>query len=181
MHNRKLSNHIIADNREDSLEGEDTISDLGGIGNENFNYDDEESDGEQEVAGSSTGDAIDSPQHPYLYDGFSVTSHCACLLIKSFVYRHQLTDLLKLFQLVLPKPNTLPPSFYLLHKGENMADEIVHHYYCNQCFTIISNPQSTYTCTNASCHARFQRDLTNFFIELNIEQQLKTILSCIRY
>ena len=162
-------------------EGEDTISDLGGIGIGNFddeNHDDEQSSSEQEVAGNST----DSPQHPYLYDGCAVTAHSACLLIKSYAYRHQLsgqaqTDLLRLFQLKLPKPNTLPPSLYLLRKGENLSDDIVRHYYCNRCSAVVSNPLSTSTCPNASCRTEFQRDSNNFFIELNIGQQLKTILS----
>ena len=126
---------------------------------------------------------MNETQLEYLYDGCDITSQSACLLIKSFAYRHQLSgqaqaDLLRLFQMMLPKPNILPPSLYLFHKGENITEEIVRHYYCIRCFALVTNPELTSVCTNASCHAEFQRDSTNSFIELNIGQQLKTVLSC---
>ena len=124
LHNQRLSSHFTEDEGDshDQSEGEDTISNLGTIGIENFDdeqsehHEDEQNSIEHKAAGNSIDQTMDSPQHPYLYDGCAISAYSACLLIKSYTYCHQLsgqahTNLLKLFQLVLPKPNTLPPSF----------------------------------------------------------------------
>lgn len=62
----------------------------------------------------------------YLYNGCELTAESAHLLISSFSYRHHLSgqaqeDLLQLLQMLLPKPNNLPTSLYLFHKGETIS------------------------------------------------------------
>ncbi len=68
-------------------------------------------------------------------------------VLKSFVYRHHLsgqaqTDLLRLFQLLLPTPNTLPRSLYMFHKGECISEDITRHYYCTRCSSLVEDPIS---------------------------------------
>ena len=133
MHSRKMSKNSRLKN-DDSEDHEQHIEE--DIDNNQREVLDEssyqlESDDNEEVTTSS----IDDSMNEYIYDGCEITFQSACLLIKSFAYRHQLSgqaqaDLLRLFQMMLPKPNNLPPSLYLFRKGENTTEEIVHHYYC---------------------------------------------------
>ena len=124
-------------------------------------------------------DSMDVPQ--YLYDGCEITSQSASLLLKTFVYRHHLsgkaqTDLLRLFQLLLPKPITLPKSLYLFHKGECISEDITRHYYCTRCSALVENPVFGSVCPNDSCGKESRTEIGNFFVQLNIENQLKTLL-----
>lgn len=116
----------------------------------------------------------------YLFNGSTVTTESAHLLLNSFACHHHLsgqaqTDMLHLLQLLLPKPNALPPSLYLFRKRENRSGEIVRHYFCSRCFTLVRDPETT-QCPSSSCQVEFKMNPTNYFVELPIEEQLKTLL-----
>lgn len=119
----------------------------------------------------------------YLYNGCHLTAESAHLLISSFSYRHHLSgqaqeDLLQLLQMLLPKPNNLPTSLYLFHKGETISSgEIVRHYYCLRCFALIEEPKTTTLCPNSLCRLQFCMGATNFFIGLPVEEQIRTLLA----
>lgn len=139
-----------------------------------------DSDSDQEL--TAPVDSVEENAENFLYEGCDITSKSASLLIKSYVYRHNLsgqaqTDLLRLLQLLLPKPNTLPKSLYLFRKDDRSSDVITRHYYCSHCFSLVPNSSLSSTCPNEFCRKEFQITSGNFFIQLSIENQLKTLLS----
>lgn len=121
-----------------------------------------------------------------LYDGSSLTAASACLLFKSFAYCHHISgqaqaDLLQLIHLLLPEPNSLPTSLYMLNKEDAHACSghggIVRHYFCSWCFTLIPDALACSKCPNDLCQMEFKMDSDNFFIELPVEEQVKMLLS----
>ena len=118
-----------------------------------------------------------------LYEGSSVSATSAGLLLKSFAYRHHISgqaqaDLLQLLHLLLPDPNNLPKSLYMLHKEqESPKGGIVRHFFCSQCFTLVPDATTCIACPNSLCQVEFKMNSDNFFIELPVEEQLKMLLS----
>lgn len=118
-----------------------------------------------------------------VFEGCPLTTDVSNLLIMKYKMRHNLTrdalaDLLKLLQLHLPVPNSLPSSLYHFNKQfASLKDPaLTFHYFCSNCMEQLPSKSVT-QCPFISCEA----DLTDkgsisSFIELAVEKQLVAIL-----
>ena len=117
-----------------------------------------------------------------IFDGSTLSVSASSLLIMQFKQRYKLTkeglgDLLRLIRLHLPTPNQCPSSTYLFNKQFKEAKlTIILHYFCATCLQELPD-KTTSRCPNDEC----ARDLAlnngvASYIEVPIEQQLKSIL-----
>lgn len=100
----------------------------------------------------------------------------------SMVCKHNMTDsctadMLKLFAQMLPEPNPLPPSlFLLLNKFVSYDQETVLHRCCGFCNTLL--PMDT-SCQATECLSAGVQESS--FIEIRLDKQLQTLFSGSKY
>ena len=120
---------------------------------------------------------------PKLFPGSMLSSTTSHLLISSYMCRHHLSnqaqeDLLQLLQLHIPSNNLLPSSMYAFRKmsvsSNNIDLEPIAHFYCQRCYTILS--EDAMTCPNQCCATSMCPQSTPSFITLSIADQLKILL-----
>ena len=95
------------------------------------------------------------------------------LALISKCHKHSLTysaisDILKLFQSILPTPTTLPPSLHLLLRDFVGYDaSTVIHRCCGNCSQLLSSGN----CCRSECLASNTREAT--FVEVKIDSQIR--------
>lgn len=107
------------------------------------------------------------PQAHVLTEGFEVA-------FMSLVQRHNLTyvsqsDLLRLFSIVLPPPNMVPPSSHvLIGKFINYKKDAITSYCCGSCLSVI---QKDTPCVNSQCSNKGAQRAV--FVRISLAMQLK--------
>ena len=126
---------------------------------------------------------LDQQSAAPLFEGSNLTCASSSILIMKYAMKHNITkdalsDLLDLLRLHCPKPNSCPSTLYYLKKQFKHLDyPVKFHYFCNECFHEVIDPQQSTVCGNSHCIT----DLSNSksissFIEILIDLQLKCIL-----
>lgn len=129
-------------------------------------------DPDDETVGRSL--SLDNP----VYDGSSLSVAASNVLIMKLKMRHSLSnecvqDLLSLIKLHCPTPNNCVTSLYKFNKKFGKSDTVLH-YHCNVCYQSIN--EDDLVCTNSLCKNNVVSGGRSSFIEVPIEQQLRTIL-----
>lgn len=115
---------------------------------------------------------------PAVLDTFEDAEDSYSVALLSMVCKHNMTDsctadMLKLFAQMLPAPNPLPPSLFLLFNKFVLYDqETLLYRCCGFCSTLLSTDMS---CQSTECLAACVQDSS--FIEIRLDKQLQTLFS----
>lgn len=117
---------------------------------------------------------VDEP----LYDGASLTVAASNVLIMKLKMRHSLSnecvqDLLSLIKLHCPTPSNCVTSLYKFSKKFGKSNTVLH-YHCNACYQSVT--EDDLVCTNTLCKNNLVSGGRSSFIEIPLEEQLRTIL-----
>ena len=114
----------------------------------------------------------------FLFNQATVSTKEFCVAMLSMFYKHSLTYssltyILKLLVQVLPSPNSLPHSTYILiNKFVDYNANVIVHHCCGFCTRLLSDGNP---CSQVECQSN---SLTNFsFVEVRLDKQLERIFS----
>lgn len=173
----------------DDISDVEECDDGGDHGNERFSSD-EDSDGGLSSSSEADDNEGDDPecgerQSTPLYPGSQLSLKESLLMIAAFSLHHSLSkeateDLLHLVELHLPRETaTVTTSFVLLKQFRSFRLMPSQHFYCPSCEEYIGkdvgNGLKCFECNCTYSAEELQRK-SSFFIVLNIEEQLRSIL-----
>lgn len=100
----------------------------------------------------------------------------ATLASKHSLSNSAVEDILKFIKLHLPKPTQYPSSYYKYRKQLGNTKEFYElRFYCDSCKILLTENHSCPTCNSEYDKLSIRKD-GNFFIEFNMERQLRCIL-----